>query len=464
MLKLAPALLAFVATSAAAQQLPPAQVAAIDQLVAKTLAETGVPSAEIAVVRNGKLVLNKAYGKANEGLPANPTLPYQIASNSKQFTAMALMLLEDEGKLKLDDHVSKYIPGISGGDRITLRQLLSHTSGLQDFWPQDYSFEDMESATTPQHIVDKWAKKPLDFEPGTRWQYSNTGYVVAGMIAEKVSGQSLLTYLRRKIFDPLGMKSVLDQDDTNTSAFPAGYKRNALGPVRVARQPGRGWLYAAGELSMNAADLAKWDIARMNRALIPASDWIEQEKAVIRADGRTNGYGLGVFNVYGRERHIINHGGEAVGFLTQNTIYPDTRDAIIVFTNADFSGATGTLTQGIEKIVLNSPEPALSGEGDRLAEARTIYDALVGGTIDRSKFTQNLNYYFDQTVLGDFKSSLGSLGAPTSIEPGGPPRLRGGFVNRNFTIHYAGHPDLTLVTYAEPGASGRWEQFLIMPE
>ena len=464
MLKLAPALLAFVATSAAAQQLPPAQVAAIDQLVAKTLAETGVPSAEIAVVRNGKLVLNKAYGKANEGLPANPTLPYQIASNSKQFTAMALMLLEDEGKLKLDDHVSRYIPGISGGDRITLRQLLSHTSGLQDFWPQDYSFEDMESATTPQHIVDKWAKKPLDFEPGTRWQYSNTGYVVAGMIAEKVSGQSLLTYLRRKIFDPLGMKSVLDQDDTNTPAFPAGYKRNALGPVRVARQPGRGWLYAAGELSMNAADLAKWDIARMNRALIPASDWIEQEKAVIRADGRTNGYGLGVFNVYGRERHIINHGGEAVGFLTQNTIYPDTRDAIIVFTNADFSGATGTLTQGIEKIVLNSPEPALSGEGDRLAEARTIYDALVGGTIDRSKFTQNLNYYFDQTVLGDFKSSLGWLGAPTSIEPGGPPRLRGGFVNRNFTIHYAGHPDLTLVTYAEPGASGRWEQFLIMPE
>jgi len=464
MLKLAPALLAFVATSAAAQQLPPAQVAAIDQLVAKTLAETGVPSAEIAVVRNGKLVLNKAYGKANEGLPANPTLPYQIASNSKQFTAMALMLLEDEGKLKLDDHVSRYISGISGGDRITLRQLLSHTSGLQDFWPQDYSFEDMESATTPQHIVDKWAKKPLDFEPGTRWQYSNTGYVVAGMIAEKVSGQSLLTYLRRKIFDPLGMKSVLDQDDTNTPAFPAGYKRNALGPVRVARQPGRGWLYAAGELSMNAADLAKWDIARMNRALIPASDWIEQEKAVIRADGRTNGYGLGVFNVYGRERHIINHGGEAVGFLTQNTIYPDTRDAIIVFTNADFSGATGTLTQGIEKIVLNSPEPALSGEGDRLAEARTVYDALVGGTIDRSKFTQNLNYYFDQTVLGDFKSSLGSLGAPTSIEPGGPPRLRGGFVNRNFTIHYAGHPDLTLVTYAEPGASGRWEQFLIMPE
>ena len=464
MLKLAPALLALAAVSASAQELPPSQVAAIDQLVARTLADTGVPSAEVAVVRAGTLVFNKAYGKANEGLPANPALPYQIASNSKQFTAMALQLLEDEGKLKLDDHVSKYLPGITGGDRITLRQLLSHTSGLQDFWPQDYSFQDMESATTPQHIVDKWAKKPLDFEPGTRWQYSNTGYVVAGMIAEKVSGQPLLTYLHRKIFDPLGMTSVLDQDDTNTPAFPAGYKRNALGPVRVARQPGRGWLYAAGELSMNAADLAKWDIARMNRALIPASDWIEQEAPVIRADGRTNGYGLGVFNHYARDRHIIDHGGEAVGFLTQNTVYPDTRDAIIVFTNADFSGATGTLTEGIEKIVLDSAEPALSGEGGRLADVQAIYSALVAGTPDRSKFTADLNYYFDPTVLGDFKSSLSPLGAPTSIEPIRGPRLRGGFVNRNFTIHYAGHPDLTLVTYAEPGANGRWEQFLIMPE
>src|SRR5690349_13298713 len=117
MIKLAPAFLALVATSASAQQLTPAQVAAVDQLVAKTLADTGVPSAEIAVVRDGRIVLNKAYGKANEGLSARPDLPYQIASNSKQFTAMALILLRDEGKLSLDDPVSKYIPGVTEGDR-----------------------------------------------------------------------------------------------------------------------------------------------------------------------------------------------------------------------------------------------------------------------------------------------------------------------------------------------------------
>jgi CubicO group peptidase (beta-lactamase class C family) len=458
------ALIALAASPGFAQPLSPAEVSQIDQLVTKTLSDTGVPSAEIAIVRDGKLVLNKAYGKANEGLRANPALPYQIASNSKQFTAMALLLLEDEGKLTLDDHVSKYVPGVTEGDKITLRQLLSHESGLQDFWPQDYSFVDMEQPTTPQHIVDKWAKKPLDFEPGTRWQYSNTGYVVAGLIAEKVSGEPLLTYLHQKIFGPLGMTSVRDQDDTNTPAFPAGYKRNALGPVRVAQQPGRGWLYAAGELSMNAADLAKWDIVRMNRSLIPASDWVEQETPVLRTDGRTNGYGLGIYNIYQRERHVIDHGGEAVGFLTQNTIYPDTKDAIIVFTNSDFSGATGTLTEGIEKIVLNSPEPALANETDRVSDVSAIYDSLVTDTVDPAKFTPNLNYYFNPTTLGDYRSSLAPLGKPTSFESRGAPRLRGGFVNRNFTIHYAAGKKLTLVTYAEPGANGRWEQFMIMPE
>ncbi len=463
MLKTALALLASVASPLAAQSLPPAEVARIDQLVTKTLADTGVPSAEIAVVRDGKLVLDKAYGKGNEGLPANPALPYQIASNSKQFTAMALLLLEDEGKLSLDDPVSKYIPGITAGDKITIRELLSHTSGLQDFWPQDYSFVDMEKPTTPQHIVDKWAKKPLDYQPGTRWQYSNTGYVVAGMIAEKVSGQPLLTYLHHKIFDPLGMTSVMDQDDTNTASFPAGYHRFALGPVRVAKQPGRGWLYAAGELSMNAADLAKWDIARMDRALIPASDWVEQETPVLRNDGRTNGYGLGIENVYERQRHVIKHGGEAVGFLTQNTVYPDTKDAIIVFTNADFSRATDTLTEGIEKIVLDNPEPKLTGETARVDDVKAVHSALVSGTPDRSKFTDDLNYYFTPTTLGDYRSSLAPLGTPT-VKPLGSPRLRGGFVNRNFSLHYAGGKDLLLITYAEPGANGRWEQFMVMPE
>jgi hypothetical protein len=160
---------------------------------------------------------------------------------------------------------------------------------------------------------------------------------------------------------------------------------------------------------------------------------------------------------------VIDHGGEAVGFLTANAVYPDTKDAIVIFTNADFSGATGTLTEGIEKIVLDSPEPALAGEGDRLADVAATYAAVAGGKPDRSKLTPNLNYYFNPTTVADYKGSLAPLGKP-KIEMRRAPRLRGGFVNRNYTLHYAGGKDLTLVTYAEPGDHGRWEQFMIMPE
>src|SRR6478672_5389875 len=210
MFKLTAALLAPLASLAlalpvAAQPLTAAEQAQVDQIVTRDLAADGVPSASIAIVRDGQIAYTRAYGNASATMPARPDLPYQIASNSKQFTAMAILLLEDEGKLSLNDPVSKWVSGITEGDKITIRQLLSHTSGLQDYWPQDYSFAAMAHPTTPQAIVDRWAKKPLDFQPGEQWQYSNTGYVVAGMIVEKASGEPLLTFLKRHIFGPLGM-------------------------------------------------------------------------------------------------------------------------------------------------------------------------------------------------------------------------------------------------------------------
>jgi CubicO group peptidase (beta-lactamase class C family) len=459
MFRFSAALLALLAVPAAAQPLTQAEIARIDQAVAKALGDTGVPSAEVAVVRDGKIVLDKAYGKASETLPASTALPYQIASNSKQFTARALLLLEDEGKLSLDDKVAKYLPGISGGDKIAIRQLLNHTSGLQDFWPQDYSFEAMSHPVTPQGIVDKWAKKPLDFEPGDQWQYSNTGYVVAGMIAEKVSGEPLVSYLQRRIFKPLGMTSVIDQDQTYTAAFPAGYGRYALGPVRPVTPPAPGWLYAAGELSMTAADLAKWDIARIDHALIPADDWKAQETPVKLNDGKDTGYGLGV-SVKDNPRRIT-HTGEAVGFLSVNNVYPDDRAAIVVLTNSWAGNAYTRIARDIATIVL----PAAASDAVQVAQeerARGIYDQLRRGSLDRSQLTANANFYFTPQAIADYASSLGPLGTPTSFEPNGKPVLRGGFVIQGYTIKYPGQ-SLNLSTFYEPGANGRVEQFLVTP-
>lgn len=463
-LLLALAALFALSAPASAKPLTAAESAAIDRLVTDTLKETGVPSASISVVRGGEIVLGQAYGKASETIPvARADLPYQIGSISKQFTTMGILLLEDEGKLSLDDKVSKWLPGVSGGGRITIRRLLSHTAGLQEYGPQEYMLEENMQPVTPQAIVDRWGKKGLDFDPGSQWRYSNTGYVVAGMILEKAAGEPLMAFLKRRVFDPAGV-SPLNHDDTFTPAFPTGYTRYALGPVRLAPKFAPGWMFATGMLSMTAADLAKWNIARLNRAVFPAEDWIEQERPVLRHDATTNGYGLGVSNILTRERRIFSHAGGLGGFVSRNNVYPDSRAAITVLTNADFSDAINSIAIGIEKIILRTPTPtpaAAAAETPRVEDARALYDTIVAGQPDRSRITHNLSYYFNPVVLGDFRTSLAPLGPPVAIELAGPPRLRGGFVGRSYTLRYPGGRTLELSTYAEPGPNGRWEQFLI---
>jgi len=461
-----PTLLAAIALIApaplAAQALTPAETQKIDALVQKTLADTGVPSASIAVVRGGRIVLAKAYGKQFEGQtgPADPKLPYQIASVSKQFTAAAILLLADEGKLSLDDSVSKYISGVTEGDKITIRQLLSHTSGLRDYWPQDYSFKAMATPTSPQGIVDRWAKAPLDFAPGTQWQYSNTGYVVAGMIVEKVAGQSLLDFLQARVFRPIGIRAV-DQDKAVGPGFPQGYLRHALGPVRVETPAASGWLYAAGELSMSAEDLAKWDVARMNRTLLPAKDWAEQERPVKLTDGSNTNYGLGVGVGNDNGRRMVEHSGEAVGFLTENIVYPDDKAAVVVAVNAWFADAQNRIAKGISDIVLPAPQASVE-DAAALDRTRRVYAQLQAGNLDRTLLTEDAAYYFTLATISDYRTSLSPLGTPAKIEQVGRTRLRGGFVNRSYRVSYPSR-SLRISTYAEPGTGGKIEQFLVSP-
>jgi len=178
--------------SASAQgQLSPEIREKIDKLATEVLTRTGVPSASVAIVKDSQIVYVKAYGDARlePRTPATPKMRYSIGSISKQFTATAILLLQEQGKLSLDDKVAKFLPTLTRAKEVTIRQLLSHTSGYQDYWPQDYVMPMMLQPVTAEKIMDLWARKPLDFEPGTKWQYSNTNYVIAGVIIEKVSGK-----------------------------------------------------------------------------------------------------------------------------------------------------------------------------------------------------------------------------------------------------------------------------------
>ena len=452
------ALALFVSASAPAAQLPAATVAKINDIVAKALAESGAPSVSIAVVRGDQIVFEKAYGKARLDPPtdANPAMRYSIGSVSKQFLAASILLLAQDGKLSLDDRVSRYLPQLTRASEITIRQLLSHTSGYQDYYPQDYVAPFMQKPVTAAGILDIWAKKPLDFDPGTRWQYSNTNFVVAGQIIERLTGAPFFAFLSKRILQPLKMTSAIDLDaQTLGPSDAAGYTRFALGPPRPASPEAQGWLYAAGELAMSTHDLAIWDISLMKRRLLTPASFTAMTTPVILKNGAPTDYalGIGVSNADGHPR--LSHGGAVSGFVSSNTIWPDQQTAIVAFANMDGSSAPGTVTNGIGKLLLAEAEdPAASAA---LKQAREILEGLREGTIERSLLSPAANAFFTRQVLDDAVTSLKPLGAPETLTQSSV-QLRGGMTYRHFQIKFK-DKTLRLSTLTLP--DGKLEQYLI---
>ncbi|HUD12338.1 MAG TPA: serine hydrolase domain-containing protein [Terracidiphilus sp.] len=440
--------------------LDPARKERIDRIAAQVLEQTGVPSASVAVVQHGKLVYTNAYGDAHLASASGPAvvatteMRYSIGSISKQFTAAAVLMLQEEGKLSLDDAVGKYIPGLTEGDKVTIRQILSHTSGYQDYWPEDYVMTPMLKPESAQQIIDTWAKKPLDFEPGTKWQYSNTNFVIAGKIVETVTGAPLMDMLVTRIFRPLGMKSVWNSDEAKlTSVDATAYYRHALGALRVAPREGRGWMFAAGELAMTAHDLALWDESLIAQTVLKPESYKQMFTEVKLKDGKGTHYGLGV-EVMDRNGHrSIEHSGEVSGFVSDNEVLVDDGVAVAALTNQDAVGAASAITRLAAPAVLNAPLTAPE------LQAIDIYRGLQQGRIDRTLLAPNLSDYFTPEALTDFQSSLAPLGEPLSFHQGGE-QLRGGMTFRRFQIVY---PDrhLTLTTYTYP--DGKLEQYLIAP-
>ena len=429
----------------------------IDSIVQDILKTTGVPSASIAIVKDGKIAYLKAYGdaKLDPKTPATPEMRYSIGSNSKQFTATAMLMLVEQGKLSLDDKVGKYIPNLTRANEISIRQILSMTSGYQDDWPQDYVMPEMLKPTTEQHILDKWAKIPLDFEPGTKWQYSNTNYAIAGQIIQKVSGMGYFQLLTQKVFQPLGMKSVLNIDEGKlTESDPIGYMRYALGPLRPAPKEGPGWLYAMGELAMTAEDLAKWDISVIDQKVLKPESYKVQQTEVLLKNGVATGYGLGVSIGRGQHRSV-SHGGEVSGFTSTNTIFPDDRAAIAVLTNQDAIGASGQIVGRIAETLFATPQNTSSKETD---EAKQILAGLQQGKIDRSLFTDNANFYFNDTCLKDNADSLGPLGTIAEFSQTGQ-SLRGGMTARNYRAKMSSGKTLNVSTFWMP--DGKLEQYIV---
>jgi D-alanyl-D-alanine carboxypeptidase len=444
-------------------QLPSELAAQVGDAAAQVLSATGVPSASIAIVKDGKIAYLNAYGRARiePQLDATPAMQYSVGSISKQFTAAAIMFLVEQGKLSLDDPIAKFIPDLTRANEVTVRMVLSHTSGYQDYWPEDYVMTSMMEPTTSQRILDVWGRKPLDFEPGTKWQYSNTNYVIAGRIVEQLSGDTLMHFLQTHIFTPLGMTSVLNTDAARLpEGDPIGYQRYALGPSRPAPKEGAGWMFAAGELAMSPRDLALWNISIINQSLLKPSSYAEMFKPVVLKDGKNSGYGLGFFIRESDDGLAYEHSGEVSGFVSENFVDPGRKFAVTVLTNEMASPAAGMLTRAIA-LKLSNTEATHTPEETK---ALGILTGLQAGHLDRSLLTSYCSAYFSPQAVSDFASSLGPLGKPVGIDTE-KEELRGGMTFRTFSVQFsspAAHPArIGITTYVMP--DGKLEQFLVEP-
>jgi D-alanyl-D-alanine carboxypeptidase len=427
----------------------------IDAITKQALTSTGVPSASIAIVQAGAITYLQAYGdgRIEPHTPALPSMRYSIGSISKQFTAAAVLRLAEQGKLALDDPVSRFVPNLTRGNEVTIRELLSHTSGYQDYWPQDYVPPFMLQAITADKILDRWARKPLDFDPGTEWQYSNTNFVIAGLIVEKASGEPLLQFLSEHIFTPLGMKSVMNIDQNRlTETDATGYLRYALGPPRLAPKEGKGWLFAAGELAMPAEDLAKWDISMINQNVLRPASYAQMEKEVVLKNGLGTRYGLGVDVRQEFGQRAIEHGGEVSGFTAHNLVFPDARIAVVVLVNEDSVDASADIARKIAALLFREADA-----GKQEDQSREIFAALQQGKINRSLFTDNCNSYFTEQALQDFASSLGPLGSPTEFTQTYK-QDRGGMTFRLFEVHF---PKKTVEVWERIMPDSKIEQYQV---
>ncbi len=303
--------------------------------------------------------------------------------------------------------------------------------------------------------------KPLDFDPGTKWQYSNTNYVIAGMIFEKVTGKDLFHYLQETIFQPLHMTEVYDYD-RNGGPLVDAYIRHALGPLRLAPKIGSGWVFAAGELAMPAYDLALWDISIMNQSLLSPESYKQMETPFKLKDGDPTHYGLGVGIGEFQGHKYVAHDGEVSGFTAISMIFPDDKVAIVVETNQDASPASGDIAKAIAPLLLHSKEADESTPSDnKEVFTRAIFTGIQQGKLDRSLLTQFCNDYFTPETLSDYTNSLAPLGEPTSFHQARE-SLRGGMTFRVFNVSFANSPKkVQVTTYTMP--DGKLEQFLVIP-
>lgn len=293
------------------------------------------PGGVVLVARGGEVVYKRAFGMANVelGVPMREEMVFNVGSITKQFTAVAVLQLAEQGKLSLQDEVTKYLPDYpAGGRKITVENLLTHTAGIPGSAPEAMlSLQGRKDLVGLQEIIATFKNRPLDFAPGTKWSYSNNGYILLGAIIEKVSGLSYPAYLEQNIFKPAGMTRTLFGDDqllVKNRAASYIYSR-AESQFLNARNDKVETAYSAGAIQSTAEDLFKWNRALTSHRLIKKESLEKAQTEYKLPDGRGTHYGFGWFTGNLQGSPLVEHGGNMGGFMS-HAIYLPREDVFVV--------------------------------------------------------------------------------------------------------------------------------------
>jgi len=396
-----------------------AQVDKIDGYVKAEMQRQKIPGVSLAVLRGGKIIALKSYGLANveHQVSVKPETVFQSGSIAKQFTAAAVMILVQEGKISLDDKITKYFADAPDAwKNITVRHLLNHTSGMGDYPPE----VELRRDYTEDEYIAFIKKSPLVFETGTKWDYSNIGYVTLGALVRKITGKFYGDFLRERIFQPLGMTTarIISEADIVPNRA-AGYR---LENDKLKNQE---WVSpstnttADGSIYFTIMDLAKWDAALHGEKLLKKASLAQMWTPTKLSDGKTKDYGFGWHTTRIGNRRVIHHGGAWQGFKSYIVRFPDDKLTIIFLANSwetkDMKFARGLAALFYPEFALPKAQPIEDKEPKTTSLIRRVLLQFARGKADLEFFTPEARAKISADKAKQIGESLNSLSLPVAV-------------------------------------------------
>ena len=400
----------------------PAALAAVEDVVRRTLDEGRIPGMAVAVVRAGEVLMSRGFGTADleTGAAVSDRTMFQSGSLGKQWTAAGVMALVEDGEIDLDASVRTYIEEAPEAWRpITIRHLLTHSSGIPDYTSDAF---DYETNYSEEDLVQMASRLELEFPAGARWNYSNTGYVLLGVVISRVAGKPYWQFLRERIFDPAGMPTI--RVNTQSEVVPhraQGYLPSDGGwqhPGYVAPQTNT---TADGSMLVSLRDMIAWNDVVSRRGVLSQESWQSILSPMTLTSGRTYPYGFGWFLERAGEQHVHQHGGTWQGFVTQFTRYDGDDLAVIVLANARSLAVSSVPAQIASRLdpSLAPPPPPATPLTDTDPEATAYVEAMLAriarGDLELSDFA-----FVRQTIFPRMRAALAAqlegLGAPDRLE------------------------------------------------